>query len=248
MSTDYSKLQLVNLEETAFILCCTWTVNSVCDTHAGRSSNMSAVVDNGSNSRFFRWPWVGREGLWPGLDTLVSYSCEKSSRSGSDACRQNHRFVRVEHENMEAGGKRVKTKRMGHCVWCLQTQRESLLMWKLGVCSYEEVWRHLNVSNPRAALRNCVKSTSSRRGVFLRTVSLAGAVPVPVPSTAQAQNQLSLLTEQQHKDSSSSVWEASTDVNGQYVNGDLFQRNVGEERNQSEKREQRINWCLSCTV
>lgn len=118
---------------------------------------MSAVVDNGSNSRFFRRPWAGREGLWPGLDTLVSYSCEKSSRSGSEACGQNHGLVRVEHERMEAGGRRVQMKRVGHCVWCLQPQRESQVMWKWGVCSYEEVWRHLNVSNPCAALRNCVK-------------------------------------------------------------------------------------------
>lgn len=66
---------------------------------------MSAVVDSGSNSRFFRWP---------DLDTLASYSCEKSNRSGSDASGQNRRLVRVEHE--KAGGRRVKTKRMGQCV------------------------------------------------------------------------------------------------------------------------------------
>ncbi len=151
---------------------------------------MSAVVDSGWNSRFFRRLWAGREGLWPGLDTLVSYSCEKSSRSGSDACGQNHRR---ERERMRQA-----------CRWSawvtacdVYSHREKA--WSC-VCSYEEVWRHLNVSNPLRTLNHIW-------GVFLRTVSLTSSCT----STARAQSQ-------QHKDSSSSVWEASTAVNGQYVN------------------------------
>ncbi len=105
---------------------------------------MSAVVDSGWNSRFFRRLWAGREGLWPGLDTLVSYSCEKSSRSGSDACGQNHRR---ERERMRQA-----------CRWSawvtacdVYSHREKA--WSC-VCSYEEVWRHLNVSNPLRTLNH----------------------------------------------------------------------------------------------
>lgn len=62
---------------------------------------MSAVVDSGSNSRFFRRLWVGREGLWLDLDTLASYSCEKTNRSSSNAwgrCELNERGVFIWHE------------------------------------------------------------------------------------------------------------------------------------------------------
>ena len=53
------------------------------DTHAGLSSSMRAVVDRGSNSRFFLRPrafWVGE---FPVLPTLASYSCENIQKHES---------------------------------------------------------------------------------------------------------------------------------------------------------------------
>lgn len=163
---------------------------------------MSAVVDDGSNSRFFRRPWAGREGLWPELVTLASYSCEKTNRSVSDMCGHcGLDELRIlyglnvlwtesqacERWTWEYGGRWQACEDRGVLRPEWSTWRERLVMWKLSVCSYEEVWGHLNISKPCAVLRNYIKATSRCKGVFLRTVSMAGTVPLPVPSTAQAQ-------------------------------------------------------------
>lgn len=70
-----------------------------------------------------------------------------------------------------------------HCVWCLWPWRERSGIWKLGVWSFEEAWRHQNVSKVSCfkshVIKNCVKATA-----FLRIVSLAGFSSCTIYSTS----------------------------------------------------------------
>lgn len=66
---------------------------------------------------------------------------------------------------------------------CLWPWRERSGIWKLGVWSFEEAWRHQNVSKVSCfkshVIKNCVKATA-----FLRIVSLAGFSSCTIYSTS----------------------------------------------------------------